>query len=66
MTNQPDNVDLTGFSLSLSRFTRTSSISLGFAIASGDGDAQVVAGSTQKQVLEHSIETLYLSTSYHL
>ena len=62
--NQADHVDLEGISFSISRFSRTSSISLGLAIASGKGKAQVFSGSSEIQDLEHDIETLFLSTSY--
>jgi len=63
--NQSDHVDLTGISLSISRFSKTSSITIGFSAASGDGEAQVITGSSQIQDLESTIETLYLSTSYN-
>jgi long-chain fatty acid transport protein len=62
--NQPDHVDLSGISVSVSRFSKTSSLTLGLAYAEGDGDAQVISGSPQIQDLEHTIETIYLSTSY--
>ena len=52
------------FSVSVSRFSKTSSLTLGLAYAEGDGDAQVISGSPQIQDLEHTIETIYLSTSY--
>ena len=63
--NQFDHVDLTGISLSISRFSATSSVTLGFAVASGDGEAQVVTGSSEIQDLEQTTETLYLSTAYN-
>lgn len=63
--NQFDHVDLTGLSLSISRFSTTSSVTLGFAVASGEGEAQVVSGSSEIQKLEQSTETLYLSTAYN-
>ena len=63
--NQSDHVDLTGISLSISRFSKTSSITIGYSAASGDGEAQVIAGSSQIQDLEQTIDTLYLSTSYN-
>lgn len=63
--NQADNVDLTGISLSVSKFSKTSSLTIGFASSSGDGDAQVITGSSQIQDLEQKIETVYLSTSYN-
>ncbi len=60
---QRDHVDLTGISLSLSKFSRSSSLTLGFASSSGNGKAQVT-GTSDIQVLEQSIQTVYLSTSY--
>jgi len=63
--NQFDHVDLTGISLSISRFSATSSVTLGFAVASGDGEAQVVTGSSEIQALDQTTETLYLSTAYN-
>ncbi len=63
--NQLDHVDLNGVSLSLTRFSKTSSITLGLAYSRGDGKAQVISGSSQIQDLEHEIETLFLSTSYN-
>ncbi len=63
--NQLDHVDLVGLSLSLTRFSKASSITLGFAVSRGDGEAQVITGSSQIQDLEHHIETLYLSTTYN-
>jgi long-subunit fatty acid transport protein len=63
--NQRDNVDLTGISLSVSRFSRSSSVTLGLAVSSGDGEAQVITGSSQIQDVEQTTETLYLSTAYN-
>jgi len=62
--NQLDHVDLNGFSLSISRFSKSSSITIGFTASYGDGQAQVIAGSPQIQTVEQSVETLYLSTNY--
>jgi long-chain fatty acid transport protein len=62
-TNQNEHVDLLGLSASLSRFTRNSSITLGIALASGEGKAQIVSGGT---VQDETIftATAFLSTSY--
>ena len=62
--NQADHVDLTGISLSVSKFTRSSSLTIGFASSRGEGEAQVITGSPEIQDLEQTIETVYLSTSY--
>lgn len=64
ISDQSDHVDLTGLSLSLSKFSRTSSITVGYAGSSGSGEAQVIAGNTAIQTLDQSMHTLYLSTSY--
>lgn len=63
--DQLDHVDLRGLSLSMTRFSKTSSITIGYAYSSGDGEAQVVTGSQEIQDLEQKIETLYLSTTYN-
>lgn len=63
--NQFDHVDMTGISLSISRFSASSSVTLGFAVASGDGEAQVVTGSSEIQDVKQTSETLYLSTAYN-
>jgi long-subunit fatty acid transport protein len=62
--NQTDHVDLKGLSLSISRFSKSASITIGYTFSSGDGQAQVIAGSPEIQTLEHTVQTLYLSTSY--
>jgi len=63
--NQRDHVDLTGISLSISRFSETSSVTLGFAATSGDGEAQIVTGSSQIQDVDQTSQTVYLSTAYN-
>jgi long-chain fatty acid transport protein len=62
--NQIDHVDLSGVSFSVTKFSRSSSVTLGLALSSGDGKAQVIADSNEIQDLEQSIGTIYLSTSY--
>jgi len=62
--NQADHVDLTGVSLSLTRFTKSSSVTFGFAFSSGEGEAQVLAGNDAIQDVEQSASSIYLSTSY--
>ena len=64
LINQLDHVDLNGISLSLTHFTKSSSVTGGFAYSWGEGKAQVITGSPQIQNLEQSIQTVYLSTSY--
>lgn len=62
--NQLDHVDLTGMSFSLTRFTRSSSVTFGFTYSSGEGEAQVISGLSDIQKLEQTSQTFYLSTSY--
>ena len=63
--NQFDHVDMTGISLSISRFSARSSVTLGIAVASGEGEAQVISRSSEIQDVEQTTETLYLSTAYN-
>ena len=63
--NQLDHVDLKGISLSMTHFSKTSSITFGMTYSAGDGKAQVITGSSQIQDLEQEITTLYLSTTYN-
>ncbi len=62
--NQPDNVNYYGLSLSLSRFTRNSSITGGFSYSTGNGKAQAISGVTNIQDVTANSLTLFLSTSY--
>ena len=64
-SNQLDHVDLIGLSVSITRFTKSSSVSAGFVYSFGEGEAQVIAGDNQIQDLEQTAQTIYLSTSYH-
>ncbi len=64
LTDQPEQVDLFGGSLSLSYFGRGASLSLGGTYSYGSGDAQVVSGSTEIQELTAQTWTIFLSTSY--
>ena len=61
---QNDHVDLSGITLSLTKFSRSSSLTFGFASSSGDGKAQIT-GTSDIQDLKQSIQTIYLSTSYN-
>jgi hypothetical protein len=63
-TNQSDHVDLTVYSLSLSRFSKQSSITFGLNNQSGVGEAQVVSGSTNVQKINQDSTTIFLSNSY--
>jgi long-chain fatty acid transport protein len=63
--NQNEHIDLYGATLSLTRFTRASSITLGGGYAYGKGDAQVVGGSPRIQKVEQENLTVFLSAAYH-
>ncbi len=63
--NQLDHVDLSGISISVTKFSRSSSLTIGLASSSGDGEAQVISRRPEIQDLEHSMQTIYLSTSYN-
>jgi len=62
--NQADYVDLTGITLSLTKFSKTSSLSIGYAGSRGSGEAQVISGSPAIQKLDQKVDTIYLSTTY--
>ncbi len=63
--NQDDHVNLVGFSLSASRFTRSSSITGGVSYSQGSGEAQVIGGVANVQKVEMNTFTAFLSTSYN-
>ena len=62
--NQGEHLDLYGLSMSLSKYTRNSSITLGGSFSMGNGEAQVFADNTSIQDVNAWGYTLYLSTSY--
>ncbi len=62
--NQSEHVNYLGGSLSLTRFTRNSSISAGFNYSRGTGKAQVIHGTTDIQDVSAETRLFYLSTSY--
>lgn len=63
--SQLDHVDLTGISLSLSHFSRNSSLTMGFSYSAGTGEAQVnTADLTKIQDLQMQSTSVYLSASY--
>jgi long-chain fatty acid transport protein len=62
--DQPENVNIYGLSLSLSHFTRNSSITGGFSYSTGSGKAQVISSLTNIQDVTASSLTVFLSTSY--
>ena len=62
--DQPENVNYYGLSLSLSHFTRNSSITGGFSYSTGNGKAQVISSITNIQDVTANSLTVFLSTSY--
>ncbi len=63
-TDQDQHINLLGFSLSATRFSRNSSLSVGVNYASGTGEAQVISGTTATQDVDANNLSLFLSTSY--
>lgn len=62
--NQQENVDLYGLTVSVSNFTRNTSVTLGANVVSGSGDAQLVAGTTSVQSLNVDGWMIFLSSMY--
>ncbi|GAB4274352.1 MAG: hypothetical protein Kow0092_29770 [Deferrisomatales bacterium] len=63
-TDQDPHVDLYGGSMSLSHFTRTSSVTLGAAYSRGSGEDQVIQATTDSQDLDVWTLSVFLSASY--
>ena len=64
MTGQEEHVNIYGAGLSLSTFTRNTSITFGGSMTRGKGNAQVVADSANVQNVTLNGWTLFLSSSY--
>lgn len=64
LTDQPEHVDLYGLSASITRFTRSTSLTLGVNYSFGSGEAQVVQGSTDMQDVKVKNLAVFLSSSY--
>lgn len=62
--DQPENIDLYGFSLSYTLFHKMSNITLGMSYAFGSGEAQAISGSSVIQDADIKTLRLYLSASY--
>lgn len=62
--NQPEHIDIYGATWSLTRFTRSTSTTLGLGYAFGQGDAQVAANSTAIQQVEVNNFNAFLSAAY--
>lgn len=63
-TNQLDHVDLYGGSISLTRFTRSSAISIGASGTLGQGSGQILANKTVVQSIDMASFSLFMSASY--
>jgi long-chain fatty acid transport protein len=62
--NQPEHIDLYGGTLSISRFTRNTSVTLGGGYTYGTGKAQIISNSTKIQDVTSRGWSLFLSSSY--
>lgn len=62
--NQNEHVDLYGISASISHFTRSSSLTLGFSYSSGEGKAQIISGSSALQDVSMENFGVSLAASY--
>jgi long-subunit fatty acid transport protein len=62
--NQPEHVDLYGGTLSISSFSRNTSVTLGGGITDGTGKAQILSNSTNIQDTVSRSWTLFLSSTY--
>ena len=62
--NQPEHIDLYGGSLSISHFSKSSSITLGASLNMGDGEAQLISNTATLQDTEMMVSTIFMSASY--
>lgn len=62
--NQDEKIDLYGMSLSISNYSRNTSVTFGGSIASGSGDAQILSGSSNIQTVDVESWMIFLSSSY--
>ncbi len=62
--NQDEHIDLYGATLSISRFTRNTSVTLGTGYTSGKGQAQIISGINKIQDAESQGWMFFLSSSY--
>lgn len=62
--NYEEHVDFIGFTGSISRYTRNSSLTFGLGYGIGSGHAQLFANTTNRQDVDSTALTAYLSTSY--
>jgi long-chain fatty acid transport protein len=62
--NQPENIDMYGLSLSISHFSRSSSLTFGGSYSFGKGEAQPYAGSAEIKDVEMQDITAFISAAY--
>ncbi|MBU0674809.1 MAG: hypothetical protein KJ950_09225 [Proteobacteria bacterium] len=63
--NQAEHIDLYGGSLSLTRFTKNSTLTGGASLSMGSGEAQIFANAPMVQKVDQLSYTIYLATSYN-
>jgi len=63
-TDQLEKVDLYGGTLSISNFTRNTSVTFGGSLSKGAGNAQLIGSSTNIQHVETNGWMIFLSSSY--
>ncbi len=63
-SGQEEHIDLLGASLSLSRFTRTTALTLGASFRAGEGRAQILNGQDRIQSVSARAVTVFISSSY--
>jgi hypothetical protein len=64
LTDQPEHINIFGGTLSVTYFTRNSSLTLGGVYSYGSGKAQVISGSTAQQDATLSSLTIYIGAGY--
>jgi long-chain fatty acid transport protein len=62
--NQNEHIDLYGGTLSISHFTRNTSVTLGGGLTYGSGKAQIISNRTDIQTADSQGWMLFLSSSY--
>lgn len=63
-SNQDEKIDLYGMSLSVSNFSRNTSVTLGGSLTMGSGKAQILSGSKEIQNVDQAGWMMFLSSSY--
>jgi hypothetical protein len=64
LTDQPEHINIFGGTLSITYFTKNSSLTLGGVYSYGSGKAQVIPGSTAQQDATLSSLTIYIGAGY--